>query len=83
MKLVIVGGGVVGTMHALFAVRRGHEVVHLEREVEARIASVRNFAPFWVSGRAAGAELALAVRAPGLWEAIIRGVPGVGFRADG
>ena len=41
--MVIAGGGVLGTMHAVMARRRGFEVVQLEREAEARGASVRNF----------------------------------------
>jgi 2-polyprenyl-6-methoxyphenol hydroxylase-like FAD-dependent oxidoreductase len=39
--VVIAGGGVLGTMHAVMARRRGFEVVQLEREAEARGASVR------------------------------------------
>ncbi|MGB6583222.1 MAG: FAD-dependent oxidoreductase, partial [Streptosporangiaceae bacterium] len=50
-RAVIVGGGVLGTMHAVAARQRGFEVVHLEREAEARGASVRNFGLVWVSGR--------------------------------
>jgi FAD dependent oxidoreductase TIGR03364 len=83
VRIVIVGGGVLGTMHAWHAVRRGHEVVQLEREAEARGASVRNFGLVWVSGRAGGAELATAQRARTLWEQIGAEVPGVGFRANG
>ena len=60
-RIVIVGGGVLGTMHAIHARRRGYHVVHLEREPEARGASVRNFGLVWVSGRKAGPELALAL----------------------
>ena len=56
--MVIVGGGVLGTMHAVAARRRGFEVVQLERDAEARGASVRNFGLVWVSGRKAG---------PGTW----------------
>ena len=52
--MVIAGGGVLGTMHAVMARRRGFEVVQLEREAEARGASVRNFGLVWVSGRKAG-----------------------------
>jgi glycine/D-amino acid oxidase-like deaminating enzyme len=62
-RVVVVGGGVLGTMHALAARRRGLDVLHLEREPEARGASVRNFGLIWVSGRAAGPELSLALRA--------------------
>ena len=67
-RVIIVGGGVLGTMHAVAARRRGFEVVHLEREAEARGASVRNFGLVWVSGRKAGPELALALRARELWQ---------------
>ncbi|WP_432841172.1 TIGR03364 family FAD-dependent oxidoreductase [Dactylosporangium sp. CA-092794] len=83
MRIVIVGGGVLGTMHAWHAVRRGHAVVQLEREAEARGASVRNFGLVWVSGRAVGAELRTALRARRLWEEIGAAVPGIGFRGNG
>jgi FAD dependent oxidoreductase TIGR03364 len=82
-RIVVVGGGVLGTMHAVMARRRGYEVVHLEREAEARGASVRNFGLVWVSGRKAGPELSLALRARELWEELAGQVPGLGFRADG
>ncbi|MCF3102264.1 TIGR03364 family FAD-dependent oxidoreductase [Streptomyces roseoverticillatus] len=83
MRVIVVGAGVLGTMHAWQAVQRGHEVVHIERETEARGASVRNFGLIWVSGRAAGDELATALRARELWEGIGAAVPGLGFRANG
>lgn len=82
MRIVVVGGGVLGTMHALEAVRRGHEVTQLERETEARGATVRNFGLVWVSGRTAG-ELPASLRARELWERIDKDVPDVGFRACG
>jgi FAD dependent oxidoreductase TIGR03364 len=82
-RVVIVGGGVLGTMHAVMARRRGFSVVHLEREPEARGASVRNFGLIWVSGRRAGPELALALRARELWEEIAASAPGTGFRPAG
>jgi FAD dependent oxidoreductase TIGR03364 len=83
MRVVVVGAGALGTMHAWQAVRRGHEVVHLERERDARGASVRNFGLVWVSGRAGGPELETALRARELWQEIGAAVPGVGFRANG
>ena len=83
MRVLVVGGGVLGTMHAWQAVQRGHEVLQIEREQEARGASVRNFGLVWVGGRASGEELATAQRARELWEEIGRQVPGVGFRANG
>ncbi len=79
----MVGGGVLGTMHAWQALERGHEVVQLEREPEARGASVRNFGLVWVSGRAAGPEVEAAQRARDHWERIAESVPGLGFRANG
>ena len=82
-RIVVIGGGVLGTMHAVMARRRGYEVVHLEREGEARGASVRNFGLVWVSGRRAGAELALALRARELWAELGAAVPGLPFRPAG
>src|SRR6185437_1432029 len=63
--------------------RRGFAVTHLEREPEGRGASVRNFGLVWVSERRAGPELALALRARGLWESIAADAPGTGFRPHG
>lgn len=80
---MVVGGGVLGTMHALAARRRGLEVVQLEREAEARGASARNFGLVWVSGRRPGAEMALALRARAMWAEIGAAVPRVGFRPAG
>jgi FAD dependent oxidoreductase TIGR03364 len=82
-RVVIVGGGVLGMMHAVQARSRGMEVVQLEREAGARGASVRNFGLVWVSGRAPGAELALAQRARTLWEELAAVVPEAGFRPHG
>jgi FAD dependent oxidoreductase TIGR03364 len=82
MRITVIGGGILGTAHAWHAVRRGHHVVHLEREAEARGATVRNFGLVWVSGRATG-ELAASQRSRDLWEEIAGEVPGVGFRACG
>ncbi|MEV6104633.1 TIGR03364 family FAD-dependent oxidoreductase [Streptomyces sp. NPDC051940] len=83
MKVIVVGGGVIGTMHAWQAVERGHEVVQIEREPEARGASLRNFGLVWVGGRADGVELETALRARELWEGIGARVPKLGFRPNG
>ncbi|HVC68966.1 MAG TPA: TIGR03364 family FAD-dependent oxidoreductase [Acidimicrobiales bacterium] len=82
-RVVIVGGGVIGTMHALEGVRRGWEVVQLEADAGPRRASVRNFGLVWVSGRAVGPELDLGLRARQLWQDTAAVAPGVGFRPDG
>lgn len=83
MRVIVVGAGVVGTLHAWHAVERGHEVVQIERETEARGASLRNFGQIWVSGRAGGEELETALRARELWEEIGARVPALGFRPNG
>src|SRR5229473_8558869 len=67
-------------MHAAAARQRGYQVVQVEREAGSRGATVRNFGLVWVSGRAPGAELALALRARELWEELAAVVPGTGFR---
>jgi glycine/D-amino acid oxidase-like deaminating enzyme len=82
-RVVIVGGGILGTMHAVLARRHGYAVTQLEREPAGRGASVRNFGLVWVSGRRAGAELTLALRARALWAEIAEGAPGTGFRPAG
>ena len=82
-RVVIVGGGILGTMHAVLARRHGYAVTQLEREPAGRAASVRNFGLVWVSGRRAGPELALALRARELWAEIAEGAPGTGFRPAG
>jgi FAD dependent oxidoreductase TIGR03364 len=82
-RVVVIGGGVIGTMHAREACRRGWEVVHLEADAGPRRASVRNFGLIWISGRAHGDELELALRARTLWQEIAGETPGIGFRPDG
>jgi FAD dependent oxidoreductase TIGR03364 len=82
-RVVVVGGGVLGTLHAWIAVDRGSEVVHLEADAEPRAATVRNFGMVWVSGRAPGAELEAARQARRAWDEIARMVPDIGFRPDG
>lgn len=82
MKVIIIGGGILGTSHAWAAVQRGHRVIHLEREIQARGATVRNFGLVWVSGRSS-AELATAQYARDLWEKLGTDVPEIGFRPCG
>lgn len=82
-RTVVVGGGILGTTHALSALVRGAHVVHLERDLVPHGATVRNFGLVWVSGRAEGPELALALRARELWQEIAEIAPRVGFRANG
>lgn len=81
-RALIVGGGIIGTMHALLAAEKGFAVTHLERDMKPQSASVRNFGLVWVSGRLAGAELDLAIRARELWGSIGSRAE-IGFRANG
>ncbi|MGV9744134.1 TIGR03364 family FAD-dependent oxidoreductase [Rhodococcus zopfii] len=82
MRILLIGGGILGTAHADAAIRRGHDVVHLERESEARGATVRNFGLVWVSGRT-DLELAATLRSRELWADLGARVPEIGFRANG
>jgi FAD dependent oxidoreductase TIGR03364 len=82
-RVVIVGGGILGTMHAVEARRRGWDVVQLERDAEPRSATVRNFGMVWISGRAPGRELDAALRSRAIWAELGRVVPALGFRGDG
>ncbi|ANW64082.1 FAD-dependent oxidoreductase [Mycobacterium sp. djl-10] len=82
MKIVIVGGGILGTTLALESVSRGHHVIQLEREAQARGATVRNFGLVWVSGRAEH-ELQATLRSRELWSDLGAKIPGIGFRAAG
>jgi FAD dependent oxidoreductase TIGR03364 len=79
-RAVVVGGGVIGTWHALELVRAGFTVDHLEADAAPTGASVRNFGLVWVSGRRSGEELDVARRARRRWEEIGGEVPGIGFR---
>jgi len=81
-RALIVGGGIIGTMHAVLAAEKGFDVIHLERDLGPQSASVRNFGLIWVSGRLAGEELNLALRARELWS-VIGARAEIGFRANG
>jgi FAD dependent oxidoreductase TIGR03364 len=83
VRIIVVGGGVLGTLHAWLAMRRGHEVVQLDRELAARGASVRNFGLIWVSGRSDGVELDTALRGRELWAQLGAEVPDVRYRECG
>jgi FAD dependent oxidoreductase TIGR03364 len=80
---VVVGAGVLGSLHALRLVEAGFEVVHLEADRLPTAASVRNFGLVWVSGRSSGVELDAARRGRKFWEELSHRAPGVGFRANG
>ncbi len=80
--IIVVGGGIIGTMHAVLAVENGFKVTQIEKDRNPVSASVRNFGLIWVSGRLAGKELDLALRARELWEKIGTKTS-IGFRSNG
>lgn len=81
-RVLVVGGGIIGTMHAYLALQAGFQVIHVERDAAPGSASVRNFGLVWVSGREKGAELELAIRARELWGQI-GSEASIGFRPNG
>jgi FAD dependent oxidoreductase TIGR03364 len=83
MKILVVGGGIIGTAHARAALKEGHEVIHLERDSTPQSASVRNFGLIWVSGRKSGEELDVALRAREIWDEIALENPELIFRGNG
>ena len=84
MRVTIIGGGVLGTTHALIAGFR----FPLRGPTRARSAR-RAAPPFATSGwsgcpgQARRTELAAALRARELWEELGARIPGIGFRPDG
>jgi len=82
-QLLIVGGGVLGTMHAWRALKAGYSVTQLERDLVPVSASVRNFGLVWVGGRKAGAELQEALHARELWAELAAENQSFVFRPNG
>jgi len=82
-KVLVVGAGIFGTMHAYFALKAGHEVTLLERDPKPLNASVRNFGMIAVGGRAAGDELRVALRARELWGELAQQHSQLTFRPSG
>jgi FAD dependent oxidoreductase TIGR03364 len=83
MRVIVIGGGVLGTMHAREALKGGYEVIHLERDPLPSSASVRNFGLVWVGGRRSGEELESAIRARQLWGEIAEEIKELSFRPNG
>lgn len=80
---LVIGGGVIGTMHAWRLQKRGWTVTQIDRDEAPRQASVRNFGLVWVGGRKAGAELDEALQARALWDELSADAPNLSFRANG
>jgi FAD dependent oxidoreductase TIGR03364 len=82
-QILIIGGGVIGTMHAWRLVKRGYRVIQIDRDPIPMQASVRNFGLVWVGGRRAGAELDEALLARDLWDEVAADVKDLSLRANG
>lgn len=65
--VAVVGAGVVGLAHALYAARQGLRVALIDRSSYAVGASVRNFGLVWPIGQPAGPLLDRALRAREIW----------------
>ncbi|WP_025274944.1 NAD(P)/FAD-dependent oxidoreductase [Haloglycomyces albus] len=83
MDIIIVGGGILGTMHAWEAIDHGHNVIHIEREHESRGASVRGFGLVWTTSRVNDQEDRAGMRSRELWEKIAQLADGLSFRSCG
>jgi FAD dependent oxidoreductase TIGR03364 len=81
--VLVVGGGILGTMHAREALKRGNRVIHVERDGRPRRASVRNFGLVWIGGRASGDELDLSLRTRELWQELHEEFGNLEFRGNG
>ena len=82
-RLAIIGAGVLGATLALEATNAGVQVTIFERDRAPQGASVRNFGLLWISGRAHGEELRLAIEARQKWEEIADIIPAIGFNPRG
>jgi glycine/D-amino acid oxidase-like deaminating enzyme len=82
-RILVVGGGIVGTQVALAASLRGHEVTLIDRHHSPHGASSANLGAVRLSGRAEGDELEMAIYGRTRWEAISKRVPAVGFTPSG
>ncbi|MEN9990031.1 MAG: hypothetical protein RL508_1010 [Actinomycetota bacterium] len=82
-QVLVIGGGVIGTMHAWRLIKRGYTVIQVDRDPQPLQASVRNFGLVWVGGRRAGEELEEALLARQLWDEVAADVPALSLRANG
>jgi FAD dependent oxidoreductase TIGR03364 len=82
-RAIIVGAGILGTLHAREALRRGWSVVHLDAEAEPHDATVRSPGALSPSLALDGLELTLSVESRGLWDDLAVEVPGLHLRPTG
>ena len=65
--LAVVGGGIVGLVHAYWAHRAGKRVAVIDRDARANGASIRNFGFITVTGQERGDSWSLARRTRDVW----------------
>lgn len=84
MKVVVVGGGLVGTATAYFAARQGMQVILLEQEHLGFGASGRNAGFIWLHCRNPGWGLEISLAGRRLYDSLREELPvPFEFRADG
>ncbi len=66
-KAIVVGAGIVGLASARALAQKGYKVVVVERDHQARSASIRNFGMVWPIGQPSGPLLEIALRSREIW----------------
>ena len=82
-RALIVGGGILGTFHAIEALERGWQVDLFDAEAEPHDATARSPGALSPSWAADGLDLTLSLRARERWAEISRKVPDLKLRATG
>lgn len=82
-RVIVVGAGMVGTLHAIEARRRGYEVLHFEIDPEPQQSSVRHLGGLRFGDRAAVVGMDVVRRAREAWLDLAAAAPGVGLRTCG
>jgi FAD dependent oxidoreductase TIGR03364 len=82
-RALVVGAGILGTLHAREALRRGWSVVHFDAEAEPHDATVRSPGALSPSWAVDGLELALSVESRRLWDDLAGEIPDLHLRPTG
>jgi FAD dependent oxidoreductase TIGR03364 len=70
-RVAVIGGGILGLVHAYALMRRGCQVSLFERSPAASGASIRNFGMIWPIGQPAGEMHSIAMRSREIWLAAL------------
>jgi FAD dependent oxidoreductase TIGR03364 len=82
-RVLVVGGGILGTFHAIEALQRGWQVDHFDADAEPHDATVRSPGAITPSLAAGGLDLTLSRRARDRWDEFARQQPELNLRACG